>query len=734
MSRGRTWVGLMVLVVAAALLGASSASASGVACASCSGTYMGTWSAQDQYSTPEGTQTASLSLTWTETLTTPTGSANGVWSLTSAQGTISFTNSGSSSDDCTASLIPDLAVAGDITEFAPQVIEGSSVAVGAAPPTYWSGSPTEPLVSSDDSHPGCDFTNELAYEGGFWTKFTGPDCHYSGQSVSEVMSVPVGGPPTTVADNCDAEGSDVFGRMGTATLTSQLTLTVPGPCGAAGAADLRGGLAFGAAAAAQACCANALEKPIYAGSDGGVFDGATPLRLSTSQPNGGCPPFKWRWQLTAGAPKGLKFSTTGGFTSKPNLVVAATCPGAKGKKGKALNAALRACIGPVDFSVQAIDSIGQTTDIVHTINNWCVPGAKGKPDRCTPQLSKKLKTEFLDQAAQYARQGLAKLWDEGLAILGETLTTPSGGLGKVGKVKDYYDSAANGKRVHDATKDDADLADKARQAAADDPPAGNLSAISLPHLAAPRLAPCGHPVGAPAGVAAADCAALAPDFAALAAAQARTSAVLDAVLTSQNRYATAAKAGDATDSALQHDVSGILYVELGDAFAAGDSAELALIRAGRTQGLIPILARSRIQSVAAAVAKLHSVPTSIVQAVGPISLAQLRSLIDGALADAAGGKLDVLGTFPPPFSAASLIPPSGWVTDGELRAVIAQLVSQGAVPAATATALGGVLDSLLEASTPASAAQGLSQLTADAGQVPGEAGAFLKAAALALTT
>ena len=227
MSRGRTWVVAVLVVVSAAVLGASIASASGVACASCSGTYTGSWSAQDQYSTPEGTQTASLSLSWTETLITAAGSGNGVWSLTSAQGTISFTNSGDSSDDCTATLSPNPALAGNVTMYAPQVTEGPSVvAVGGGPPTYWSAG--QPLVSSDNTHPGCYFTNELSYESGFWTKFTGSSCHYAGPSANEAMSFPVG-PPTTIADNCDVQGSDSFGRMGTATLTSKLTLSAPGP-------------------------------------------------------------------------------------------------------------------------------------------------------------------------------------------------------------------------------------------------------------------------------------------------------------------------------------------------------------------------------------------------------------------------------------------------------------------------------------------------------------------------
>lgn len=236
--RGRTW--LVVLGVwGTVAFGASGASASGVVCAACSGTYTGSWSAQIQNVTPEGTATYGMSLSWTEMLTTPTGGngASGVWSLASAQGTVTFTNSASPSDDCSASLTPNLALAGDITQFGPAVSEGpSAITVSADLPTYWSGDPTqtpEPLVSSDNTHPGCCFTNELAYDSGFWTGFSGSSCYYA-----EAMSFPLG-TSTTITDNCDGEGSDNLGATGTATLKSQLTLS-PGSSSCALPAGVRG--------------------------------------------------------------------------------------------------------------------------------------------------------------------------------------------------------------------------------------------------------------------------------------------------------------------------------------------------------------------------------------------------------------------------------------------------------------------------------------------------------------
>jgi len=236
----RAWLAVGLVFAGVATLGASSASASGVACADCSGSYTGSWSAQTQYVTPEGTITDGMSLMWTETLTTPTGGngASGVWSLASAQGTVTRMDSGDSSNDCSASLLPNLALAGDIAQFGPQVSEGASaIVVNAYPPTYWSGDPTqtsEPLVSSDDTDPGCYFTDELAYDSGFWTSFTGGSCHYAGIS-AEAMSFPIG-TKQTIADNCDVQGSDSFGRTGTATLTSQLTISGPGSCALAAAA------------------------------------------------------------------------------------------------------------------------------------------------------------------------------------------------------------------------------------------------------------------------------------------------------------------------------------------------------------------------------------------------------------------------------------------------------------------------------------------------------------------
>jgi len=100
----------MLVMVGAMALGMSSAHASGVACAGCSGTYMGSWSAQIQSSGPDGTVMSSLSLSWTETLTTAAGSGTGVWSLTSARGTI-CTPAPIPGVDCTATLSPS-AIAG----------------------------------------------------------------------------------------------------------------------------------------------------------------------------------------------------------------------------------------------------------------------------------------------------------------------------------------------------------------------------------------------------------------------------------------------------------------------------------------------------------------------------------------------------------------------------------------------------------------------------------------------
>jgi hypothetical protein len=231
MPRGRWYLsGVAVAAVAAAAFGTPNAAASGVACYGCSGTYSGTWTATITASSPEGMTTAMLSVDWTETLTAVSG-ANSVWSLAQASGSISFDNTADPTDNCNASLSPNQAVAPNVTEFAPQVLQtGTSIAVSAEPPTYWSGNPSadpEPLDSTDATDPGCYFTNDTAYEQGFWTSFTGSACHYNGGS--EVMTFPLNA-TSTIYDNCDASGTDAQDGTGTATLKSQLTITPPGLC------------------------------------------------------------------------------------------------------------------------------------------------------------------------------------------------------------------------------------------------------------------------------------------------------------------------------------------------------------------------------------------------------------------------------------------------------------------------------------------------------------------------
>ena len=103
MARGRIW--LVVTVVAAVVAAAApTASASGVSCADCSGRYTGSWSAKVQFIGSSATATYSVSLNWTETLKTPSGSTSGVWSLVSAQGTVSYVSSANPNADCTATL------------------------------------------------------------------------------------------------------------------------------------------------------------------------------------------------------------------------------------------------------------------------------------------------------------------------------------------------------------------------------------------------------------------------------------------------------------------------------------------------------------------------------------------------------------------------------------------------------------------------------------------------------
>jgi hypothetical protein len=507
---------------------------------------------------------------------------------------------------------------------------------------------------------------------------------------------------------------------GTDHVTVSETVSITGVCSAtATSASAR----RTSAATADRCCPP-MPATLYADPNGGTFNGATPLVLHTTPVHGGCPAYTWHWQITL-QPKGLSVSPTSGPTSANMLTVHATCPAAKGQKGKRLNAALHACVGDVEFSVYVSDTSGKTTDFAHARNKWCVPTGKG-PDICTPQLNAKLKKDFDDQGAKARMEALVKTLRAVGGVIADALTSPGAG-GRIGRLHDYYNAVENGRKLKQDRRPDTDLVNKFEQAAAADPPAASPSLLAVPGIAGARPRAC-VPLRAPAARrAVAGCHALREPVGILSVSESQVIADLTALRTTENRYGTAVRAGNADTSALQHAATGILLGELAPDLAAYDSAGQAVTRADRGHETFPALTRRQIGRLRTALSRVRRAGPSSLKAIG-VSLPALRRLLAHDLHGYRGGGVSLGRAFGRPIAASALMPPVGWVTPGEVELVLVQLVSQGALDQATATVLTGELD----AAGPSPSASGLAGFAAQARQVPGTVGGYLLAAARAL--
>ena len=694
--RGRTR--LVVLgVLGAVAFGASGASASGVACAACSGTYTGSWSAQIQNTTPEGTVTYGVSLSWAETLSTPTGGngASGVWSLTSAQGTVTFTNSGSPSDDCSATLSPNSALAADIGQSGPQVIEGSAVTVSAYPPTYWSGDPTqtsEPLVSSDDTDPGCDFTNALGYNSGFWTGFTGSDCHYAGTSAAEAMSFPVG-TTTTMTDNCDGQGSDSFGATGTATLKSQLTLTAPGACTCACAAKAGAGDAHAAAA-----------SPLIVTPTGPVGYRSRPSGTWVSfklvaYASGGCPPYQYSWQRGKTPPNSVVTPATG---NTQTIDVTVKCPRKRRRNGSFYIPA--SCDNnPLTYTVRVTDNNGDTTSASIVIDSvfsrhqpYISPGDPA-------QRKQWIKTIEGTSDALAEQCAVAQRTDDFLADLDKASNLPKAPKAPTGSGALMYVARNCASENLRLLKQRFAKAGRALQVAKQDPPAQNFTAIAFaPELTAAAPAVC-H------GFQASVCDQVAQGE--LLADGELEQAILigDAIATTIERHSGATYAGDQQAAAVQDLAYRAELAEVAQVLTLDNRDRASLATVLRRHGLdaqlrtafasapVPFLKQeaSHLSGIRrATIEALLGMLQQYSPAIGPNFVADLSRPIPTGVLAAAG-----------PLAAT------------DLASLIEQLGAQNAIPGALVSILLG------DVKGPAST------LTADLGQLPPGVRALLQAAA-----
>ena len=616
MLRGRIW--LVVVVGAVALLSAPGASASGVNCLDCSGTYTGSWSAQIQHMAPDGTSsTEGLSLSWTETLKTPPGSASGVWSLVSAQGTVSLTDSAFQENDCSATLSPNGAFASDFTPYGPQVIgssSGQSIMVNAYPPTYWSGNPSnpQPLLSSDSSHSGCSFTNQTAYENGFFTSFSGASCHYAGPSASEAMSFP-SETTATVSDNCDAQGSDSSGGSGTATLSSQLTLSSPRVCSVAAA----GG---GPATSRRGTADLRSEVLAHQSASGklGVTPRRGPLRNSadntvasfklTASASGGCPPYSYSWHRDK-APSGA--TVTPGDANGQTIAVTATCPRRRGKNGVSIVPA--SCDRePLKYTVTALDSAGtsaRSSIVIFSVfsqgQTFYSPGdpaerrawiktLKGMNNSLAEQCAvDNVVSDILDAGAWEGSWG-------GLNPLPGPVSSPAAG------------AAACAHKELDAVKQRFVEGARALKVAEKDPPRDDFSTVAVPALLAAAPAPrC-------TGRRAALCREIGRDREAADGELEQALVIADSIATTIDRHSGAVSAGDQRAAKLQDAVYRAQQGEVARLLARDNRARsqlaLALRRARLDFVFAPSFAGDPVAFLRRAAARLSARSRSAVDA------------------------------------------------------------------------------------------------------------------------
>ncbi len=256
-AHGRIPLGAVLALVAVALMYALCFSAppalAGGPCVDCSGTYSGSWSATYERLEHHGGEkeehaTISISLKWAAALTFQGGES--VWTLTSAEGTFSISGSGSSNEDCSATLSPgpDAIVRGDafwIATAAGKGLNGEDEkgyeSVIALPPVAWGQTfGANPLKSSSTSG-GCGQQANWGLNGPWQSTVGGAGCHYEPASGHDWIAFPRGGTHSE-NDMCQAAGNDGRGDSWSGvTYNAQETLTVPGNGPAGGAVGAKGG-------------------------------------------------------------------------------------------------------------------------------------------------------------------------------------------------------------------------------------------------------------------------------------------------------------------------------------------------------------------------------------------------------------------------------------------------------------------------------------------------------------
>jgi len=520
--------------------------------------------------------------------------------------------------------------------------------------------------------------------------------------------------------------ADVGSGQITDTITSTFTLntgasppTATQPCSV--------GHLAAAVDAGDECCPDSPRVSVF--PDGLTFQKT--LKLATSA-HGGCPDYIYHWHRQH-APDGLKITPAKKDidSSSPTLEVTASCPHS-GKKLTVQQA--DNCVGSVVYAVSVTDSHGLDSNTAYASNKWCVAiapavirGIKFPREKCTPQATTEIQADWRNRANNGYRQDA---WGKIVEDLEQTFLnrTPLGN----GSPSNRVNWLADAKKLWDDVTPDINNADKADELGQADPPDGDTSAIALPTTAHVAAAPCVRAVGRSAAQKLSDCLALRPSLAAYAQAQAQLGSVLSAALTSQNRYGTAVRADQATQSALQHVVTAILYAELGEAFAATDQAGANVARIGRAQGLFPVISGPRIDRIVHEFARVRSLPRLVQRALPGVTLANLERALR-ALGPFHGARLDIVAAFAHTLNPSADMPPKGWVTPAGVAAVVAQLRAQGDISTTSEAALRQALTDLVLATGTATEEEvALGEFTTDAQHLAGPSAPFLLAAERAL--
>jgi hypothetical protein len=267
-----------------------------------------------------------------------------------------------------------------------------------------------------------------------------------------------------------------------------------------------------------------------------------------------------------------------------------------------------------------------------------------------------------------------------------------------------------------------------------DPPDSATSAVALPRRASALPAPpCLRVSGRYAGQAERACAAVRPLFAVLINDTRQTTAILAAMLSTGNRFATALRANQQAAIALQEATTAILAVELSDALATERTAGITLARGLRARGLAPTFTRGQLKRLIGAIGRLHHFRPKIRALLGAaITPARLAASLRTDLADVAGNSFDLLTTLSRRKDTAALTAPNPAVTPAVVEAIVTALQKQGAISSANAGSLVRALNHLAGASGIAATSAALSEFTTAARHAAGPAGAFLLAAERAL--